>query len=135
MANTENFPNTGKKKTRHRRYDRCYTELLRLLTKHRFRFTVEPLKEPVRFEDQYHRVNKYPTYNLDTRITIYNGTRRKKIVVYIAPNLDALVDPKGEAPRLWTVRRSPCGRTTTSATRKWSTGPSKNIFYKIHSFN
>ena len=95
MANTENFPNTGKKKTRHHRYDKCYAELLRILTKHRFRFTVEPLKEPVKFEDQYHPVNKYPTYNLDTRITIYNDNRRKKIVVYIAPNLDALVDPDG----------------------------------------
>lgn len=101
MANTENFPNTGKKQTRHRRYDRCYTELLRLLTKHRFRFTVEPLKEPVKFEDQYHPVStgrhttKYPAYDLDTRITIDDGTRRKKIVVYIAPNIDALIDPDG----------------------------------------
>lgn len=103
MANSENFPNTGKKKTRHRRFDRCYAELLRLLTKHRFRFTVEPLKEPVVFEDQYHPISsgrrtnstKYPTYNLDTRITINDGDRRKKIVVYIAPNLDALVDPDG----------------------------------------
>ena len=101
MANTENFPNTGKKKTRHRRYDRCYTELLRLLTKHRFRFAVEPLKEAVKFEDQFHPVftgrhtTKYPTYNLDTRITIDDGTRRKKIVVYTAPNIDALIDPKG----------------------------------------
>lgn len=103
MANTENFPNTGKKKTRHRRYDRCYAELLRLLTKHRFRFTVEPLKEPVKFEDQYHPISisrftngsKYPAYNLDTRITIDDGTRRKKIVVYIAPNIDALIDPDG----------------------------------------
>lgn len=102
MANTENFPNTGKKNTRHHRYDKCYTELLRLLTKHRFRFTVEPLKEPVLFEDQYHPVStsrrtngtKYPTYSLDTRITIDDGNR-KKITVYIAPNLDALVDPKG----------------------------------------
>ena len=103
MANTENFPNTGKKNTRHRRYDRCYTELLRLLTKHRFRFTVEPLKEPVLFEDQYHpvstgrRTSKYPTYSLDTRISIDDATSRKKVVVYIAPNLDALVDPKGES--------------------------------------
>lgn len=101
MANTENFPNSGKKKTRHRRYDRCYTELLRLLTKHRFRFTVEPLKEPVKFEDQYHPIStgrhttKYPTYGLDTRITIDDGTRRKKIVVHIAPNIDALIDPDG----------------------------------------
>ncbi len=103
MANSENFPNTGKKKTRHRRYDRCYAELLRLLTKHRFRFTVEPLKEPVVFEDQYHPVStgrrtnstKYPTYSLDTRITIDDGTRGKKIVVYIAPNIDALIDPDG----------------------------------------
>jgi len=95
MANTENFPNTGKKKTRHRRYDRCYTELLRLLKEHGFRFTVEPLKEPIKFEDQYHHIAKYPTYSLDTRITIDDGTRRKKIVVYIAPNIDALIDPYG----------------------------------------
>jgi len=102
MANTENFPNTGKK-TRQRRYDRCYAELLRLLTKHRFRFAVEPLKEPVKFEDEYHPIStsrftngsKYPTYNLDTRITIDDGTRRKKIVVYTAPNIDALIDPDG----------------------------------------
>ena len=103
MANTKNFPNTGKKKTRHRRYDRCYTELLRLLTKHRFRFTVEPLKEPIKFEDQYHPIStsrytngtKYPTYNLDTRITIDDGSLHKQIAVYIAPNIDALIDPDG----------------------------------------
>ena len=103
MANTENFPNSGKKKTRHRRFDRCYAELLHLLTKHRFRFSVEPLNEPVKFEDQYHPIitsrytngTKYPTYNLDTRITIDDGTRKKKIVVYIAPNIDALIDPDG----------------------------------------
>lgn len=103
MANAENFPNTGKKNTRHRRYDRCYAELLRLLTKHRFRFTVEPLKKSVLFVDHYHPISKsrrtngntYPAYNLDTRITIDDGNRRKKIAVYIAPNLDALVDPKG----------------------------------------
>ncbi len=101
MANAENFPNTDKKNTRHHRYDKCYAELLRLLTKHRFRFTVEPLKEPVPFEDQYHPVStgrhttKYPAYSLDTRITIDDGNRRKKVVVYIAPNIDALIDPDG----------------------------------------
>lgn len=103
MANTENFPNTGAKKTRHRRYDRCYTELLRLLTKHRFKFTVEPLAEPQVFEDQMHPVytsrrtngTKYPTYNLDTRITITDNASKKRIVVCIAPNIDALIDPKG----------------------------------------
>lgn len=101
MANTENFPNTGKKKTRQRRYDRCYMELLRLLTKHRFRFTVEPLKEPVKFEDEYHPIStgrhttKYPTYNLDTRINIDDGSLHKQIVVYTAPNIDALIDPDG----------------------------------------
>jgi hypothetical protein len=99
MANTENFPNTGKKKTRQRRYDRCYTELLRLLTKHRFRFTVEPLKEPKMFEDKEGKWNKrkheyeYTTYPLDTRIAIDDGNPKKQIAVYTAPNLDALVDP------------------------------------------
>lgn len=99
MANTKNFPNTGKKKTRHRRYDRCYTELLRLLTKHRFRFAVEPLKEPKVFTDSNAKWNKrkreyeYTTYSLDTRITIDDGNPKKQIAVYIAPNLDALVDP------------------------------------------
>ena len=103
MANAKNFPNTGKKKTRHRRFDRCYTELLRLLTKHRFRFTVEPLKEPLKFEDQYHPISisrftngsKYPAYNLDTRIAIDDGSLHKQIVVYVAPNIDALIDPDG----------------------------------------
>lgn len=102
MANTENFPNTGKKNTRHRRYDRCYTELLRLLTKHRFRFTVEPLKEPKMFTDSNPKWNKrkreyeHTTYNLDTRIAIDDGNPKKQIAVYIAPNLDALVDPGSE---------------------------------------
>ena len=101
MANTENFPNTGKKKTRHRRYDRCYAELLRLLTKHRFRFTVEPLKEPKMFKDKEGKWNKrkheyeYTTYPLDTRIAIDDGHPKKQVVVYIAPNIDALIDPKG----------------------------------------
>ena len=99
MANTENFPNTGKKNARHRRYDRCYTELLRLLTKHRFRFTVEPLKEPKMFTDGNAKWNKrtrkyeYTTYSLDTRIAIDDGNPKKQIAVYIAPNIDALVDP------------------------------------------
>lgn len=102
MANTENFPNTGKKNTRHRRYDRCYTELLRLLTKHRFRFTVEPLKEPKMFTDSNPKWNKrkheyeHTTYSLDTRIAIDDGNPKKQIAVYIAPNLDALVDPGAE---------------------------------------
>lgn len=94
MANTENFPNTGKKKTRHRRFDRCYTELLRLLTKHRFRFTVEPLKKPMTIDGEWDRDRQqYKQVILDTRVAIDDGNPKKQIAVYTAPNIDALVDP------------------------------------------
>lgn len=94
MANTENFPNSGKKKTRHRRYDRCYTELLRLLTKHRFRFTVEPLKEPMAIDGEWDSDRQqYKPVILDTRVSIDDGSLHRQIAVYIAPNIDALVDP------------------------------------------
>ena len=98
MSNTASFPNTGKKKTRHRRFDRCYTELLRLLTKHRFRFTVEPLKEPMRIDGEWGRYRQqYKQVILDTCVTIDDGNPKKQIAVYIAPNIDALVDPGADA--------------------------------------
>lgn len=95
MSNTENFPSTGKKKKpRTARLCNNYKKLLTLLSKHRFRFTVEPLAEPMAIDGEWDSdLHQYRQVTLDTLVTITGGDPGQNVKVYTSPSTDALIDP------------------------------------------
>lgn len=95
MANTKNFPNTGKKKKpRTARLCNNYKKLLTLLSKHRFRFTVEPLAEPMAIDGEWDSDRQqYTQVTLDTLVTITGDDPGQYVKVYTSPSTDALIDP------------------------------------------